>query len=180
MTIAADTKQAHVADFCREVVANSTPASVTCIPDIESIELDCFQTVDQRVQKEGGNRVLGWAIWEVPGKFIEAEFHAVWERPGDGQLVDIARHQMPFAAITFLVDPVRQYCGRQVDNVRKPLTKDPKVRQFIYLMKRRFEILNTGPLADQYGEIELPPRIRKEYDAVMRQIVPLARRIFGA
>lgn len=45
---------------------------------------------------------------------------------------------------------------------------------------RRFEILNTGALADQHGEIELPPQLRKEYDAVMRQIVPLARRLFGS
>lgn len=87
---------------------------------------------------------------------------------------------MPFSSITFVADPTRQYEGRQVDNVRKPLTKDPKVRQFIYLMKRRFEILNTGTLADQHGEIELPLRLRKEYDALMRQLVPLGRRLFGA
>ena len=47
-------------------------------------------------------------------------------------------------------------------------------------LMRRFEILNTGALADQHDEIELPPQLRKEYDAVMRQIVPLARRLFGS
>lgn len=180
MTIAADIATPHVAVFCQEVVPGAAAVSVPCAPDQRALQMDCFETVDQRVREEGGSRVLGWAVWEVPGVLIEAEFHAVWSHPVNGALFDVAQRPMPFSAITFIADPTRQYEGRQVDNVRKPLTKDPNVRQFIYLMKRRFEILNTGALADQHGEIELPPRLRKEYDAVMRQIVPLARRLFGS
>ena len=180
VTIAPDPQTPHVNVFCREVVAGATPVRVPCAPDARAQQMDCFETVDQRVRTEGGSRLLGWAIWEIPGMLIEAEFHAVWAHPVNGALFDIAQRPMSFSAITFIADPTRQYEGRQVDNVRKPLTKDPNVRQFIYLMKRRFEILNTGALADQHGELELPPRLRKEYDAVMRQIVPLARRLFGS
>ncbi len=179
MTIAADPHRPHVLQFCEEVVVGATPVRVPCAPDARAQQMDCFETVDQRVRTEGGHRVLGWAIWEAPGILIESEFHAVWAHPVNGALFDIAQRPMTFSAITFIADPSRQYEGRQVDNVRKPLTKDPKVRQFIYLMKRRFEILNTGALADQHGEIELPPRLRKTHDAVMRQLVPLARRLFG-
>ncbi len=179
MTIAASIQAPHVSAFCQEVVAGVVAVSVPCAPDQRALQMDCFETVDQRVREEGGSRVLGWAIWEIPGMLIEAEFHAVWAHPVNGALFDIAQRPMSFSAITFIADPTRQYEGRQVDNVRKPLTKDPKVRQFIYLMKRRFEILNTGALADQHGVIELPPRLGKELDAVERQMRPLARRLFG-
>ena len=179
MTVAADITAPHVTMFCQEVVAGAVPVLVVCAPDQRALQMDCFETVDQRVREEGGTRVLGWAIWEIPGILIEAEFHAVWSYPVGGKLFDIAKRQASFPTITFVADPTRSYEGRQVDNVRKPLTQDPGVRQYIDLMKRRFEILNTGALADQHGEIELPPQLHKAYDEVMRQMDPLARRLFG-
>ena len=108
---------------------------------------------------------------------IEAEFHAVWERPADGALIDIAQRQLPFTSITFLPDPQRMYGGRQVDNVRKPLNKDPKVRQLIHLKGLHFEMLNAGARAQQY-EIALSGKERKVYGARQKQIERLQLSLF--
>ena len=75
-------------------------------------------------------------------------------------------------------DPRARYAGRQVDNVRVPLSSDPRVRQFIYLCQRRFELENTGALADQHGLVELPPGIAKAHRMVMDQLDRLAKRLF--
>ena len=87
--------------------------------------LDCLSTVESQVQNFGGRLVLGGAIWKIPQVLIEAEFHAVWEPSDDGFLIDISAHPFPLSKITFLPDPQRVYLGREVDKIRKPLSKDP-------------------------------------------------------
>lgn len=50
----------------------------------------------------------------------------------------------------------------QTDSVRKPLVDDPDVIRWLYLARRRFEIVNTSDLAEHYGRIELPGKLAKE------------------
>jgi len=49
---------------------------------------ECFYLVEAQCKEHGGRSATGWALWELPTLFVEAEFHCVWERP-DGTLVDI-------------------------------------------------------------------------------------------
>ncbi len=167
----------HVLEFCNGVVKDSQPIQVRCEQAPDQAFDDCFVTVDRRVASNGGMPVLGWAIWEVPGVLIEAEFHAVWQQP-EGTLLDISARRLRFDSITFVPDPGARYAGRQVDNVRVPLNSDPRVRQFIYLCQRRFELENTGALADQHGLVELPPGIAKAHRMVVDQLGRLAKRLF--
>ena len=176
MQFAADIDASHVTAFCREVVANSTPISLMCDMDRRAKKLDCFATVAQRVEAKGGESVYGWAIWELPGKLIEAEFHAVWRRPTDGSLIDISLHQAPFEHITFIPDPQRQYEDRQVNNIRKSLTDDPQIQQLIDMQDRIFEMLNSGSRSEQHS-IELTPNEEAEYYKLMSQIESIARRV---
>ncbi|MCY1550876.1 hypothetical protein D9M68_871620 [compost metagenome] len=74
-------------------------------------------------------------------------------------------------------DPRREYAGRQVDNVRRPLVDDRDVVRFLFLAKRRFEITNQGDLAYQHGAISLPPRALKEYGKVMKEMQQLHSRL---
>ena len=97
--------------------------------------------------------MLGWAIWEYPKVFIEAEFHSVWQAP-DGVLHDLVPRQQPPVRILFVRDPRRRYVGRQVDNVRKPLTNDKNVKEFLALQGRMFALQNEGDLADYHGPLE--------------------------
>ncbi|WP_157650159.1 hypothetical protein [Burkholderia ubonensis] len=125
----------------------------------------------------GGEQLNGWAIWEVPGVFIEAEFHAIW-RDAAGELHDLTpRPQWPGSSITFLPDPKRIYRGRQIDNIRKALVKDSDVTRFLFLNRRMFEIMNAGDLADQHGLISLPPRAAREFRQIQKEMENLWRRL---
>lgn len=166
----------HTQQFCEGVVADGGPIVVRCRPVPRRPTNECFRIVDEYVEENGGERIIGWAIWERPGIFIEAELHAVW-RSADGELIDITPRIFPFDSITFLPAPSKKYAGLQVDNIRHPLIKDNDVTRYLYLFKRRFEIMNTGDLAEQYGEIALPRRLHKEYVKLIKEIEVLQNRI---
>jgi hypothetical protein len=131
--------------------------------------------VDNHVCKRRGSAVVGWAIWESPGVFIEAEFHAVWRSP-EGQLIDIALRSRSFTNIVFLPDPARKYNGCQVDNIRKALVRDNDVKRFLFLFHRKFEILNAGERAYQH-EVLLPKAALRELLALKKEIERLERKI---
>ncbi len=118
----------------------------------------------------------GWAIWEVPGVFIEAEFHAVW-RNGAGELIDLTPRAIATERITFLPDPNRKYLGRQVDNVRKALVNDIDVTRYLRGASRTFHIKNAGDLANQHGTIELSTVAYLELRKVEKEMAKLYLRL---
>lgn len=166
----------HTVELCKRIVSSGLPVSVPHLPLAGKPQLECFQTVAEYVAGHGGESVIGWAIWEVPGVYIEAEFHSVW-RTSDGVLHDLTPRPIPLDSILFLPDPDREYRGRQVDNVRQPLVHDRDVFRYLYLATRIFELTNAGPLADQHGEISLPPKAAKEYWKVMDEFGKLQARL---
>lgn len=139
-------------------------------------EKECFQIVANHIEVHGGSAVTGWAIWEVPDVFIEAEFHCVWQAP-DGSLLDLTPHAHRYDEILFLPDSTITYSGRQVDNVRHALVDDRDVIRWLYLCRRHFKIINTDELADMHGLIRLPPTLAKEYHKVMDEIDKLQSRL---
>lgn len=86
----------------------------------------------------------GWAVWEIPQIMIEAEFHAVWQRP-DGELVDVNPRRPHETRITFLPAPERSWPGNAVDNIRQALLDDPRVHAFIAQAEKRFDLLKDHP-----------------------------------
>ncbi|ABM37575.1 hypothetical protein [Polaromonas naphthalenivorans] len=176
MIIPANISAAHVEEFCSSLAKGEHPIDVCCQPVAGQPERECFSVVEQQVSEFGGQLVLGWAIWERTGVFIEAEFHAVWRNP-DAKLIDVVPRFATFGSITFLPDANSKYNGQQVDNVRKSMVKDMDVVRFLFLAKRRFEIFNTGDLANQHGEIALPKRLYREYEKLMKEWARLERRI---
>lgn len=139
----------HVIQIAREATGNprALPVHVRCKPMPDAVRNECFATVQRMVESNGGQQVLGWAIWEVKGMFIEAEFHAVWQSTS-GRLIDVAAHPVARKEITFVVDPNRVHTGYQVDNVRRALTKDPDVQRWLDLHRQFFELTNEGDLKD--------------------------------
>ncbi|MDG9854134.1 hypothetical protein N7403_09750 [Pseudomonas nitroreducens] len=138
--------------------------------------LECFNIVPEHIVIHGGKQLTGWALWEVPGVFIEAEFHCVWQ-DADGVLHDLTPRPIPFERILFLPDSRREYRGRQVDNVRQALVNDRDVFRFLYLAKRIVEITNAGDLAYQHGEIQLPPKAAREYWNIQKEMAQLHLRL---
>lgn len=166
----------HIVAFCESINPSTTAVVVPSSPPPSAAQLDCFITVADQVAQQGGQSIIGWAIWEVPGAFVEAEFHAVWQKP-DGEYLDLTPRSTPFPQILFLPDPMRTYEGKQVDNVRKALVKDQLVIRFLFLQSQRFALLNRGALADQHGLVELTPRAAKEYHAIEKELELVGRRL---
>ena len=143
-----------VQEFCREVVTDGEPIYLEVTPSGREIPLDCFTNVEKQIARHGGTPQYGWRIWEWPYTMIEAEFHAVWRTP-DGALVDITPAPMGITTILFLPDSTRAYEGRQVNSVRKSLTKSELMDEFIQLSDEQFEILNKGERANMNSDLSM-------------------------
>ncbi len=131
----------YVLKFCRRVVNAAEPVYVPCEPLPQAPANACFPLVERQVAEAGGECVFGWAIWEWPKVFIEAEFHAVWRRP-DGAQIDVAPKPLRIPRVLFLPDHHRVYRGRQVDNIRWPLSDDKHVARFCAVAALLFQELN--------------------------------------
>lgn len=163
-------------NFCLQVVPDAHAVLINNEPFPGAEVMDCFPNVEMVIEKNGGKAVYGWAIWWVPGVYIEAEFHCIWENDA-GEMLDITPYPYHTDNILFLPDSKRIYKGQQVDNIRQALVNAPDVIRWLYLARKRFEILNTGDLANQHGRIELPPKLAKEYIKVMDETERLDSRL---
>ena len=161
-----DISKPHVRRFCEHVVPGGRPERVRHQPLANAPPAECFSVVEEHVAINGGEALVGWAIWEWRKVMIEAEFHAVWRDP-NGKLVDLAPQPKKPPRILFVPDPQRDYEGVQVDNIRRPLRKDERITRYIDLWRQRFELLNEGNLADQHGIVSVSEvRLREVEDAM--------------
>ncbi len=138
--------------LCQEISADHQPFYIEVKPLAGENPKDCFFIIDRYVKAHGGERIIGWAIWELPLVFVEAEFHAVWLSP-TGEYVDLTPRSSNTARCLFLPDPSMTYSGRQVDNIRRPISQLPEVVALLDVQERLFEIKNRGDRATQIGEI---------------------------
>ena len=111
---------------------------------------ECFPAMDRKVQECGGKVHYGWQLWEWPGVFLEAEFHAVWLSP-ENELLDITPKHFKVEKILFLPDPSMRDEGKQVNNIRVPLSDNPITRDFISICGAIFRIQNKGDKAYQFA-----------------------------
>ena len=79
----------------------------------------------------------------------------------------------------FLPDPRRHYDGREINNFRRPLDRDPAIKRFCELGALIHRGLNEGELAFYHGEIELTPTIQR-YHAEREQLGARLRHRYGA
>lgn len=123
-----------VIDFCRGI-NNRQPEYVPVFPEQGAKTGECFHNVLRQVERKGGAIEYGWHIAIWPSVYIEGEHHAIWRTP-DGRGIDVTPPVDGVQRILFLPDPERvyDYAGeRRLDNVRKALTNDPDVREFLAL-----------------------------------------------
>ena len=96
--------------------------------------------------------------------------------PIAGKQGGAAGRSRPFSEIAFVPDVNRRYENRQVDNVRRQLVDDKDVKRFLFLTRRRFEILNAGARALQH-EVTLPKAEMGALEANHKEAFRLQRRI---
>jgi hypothetical protein len=110
--------------------------------------------VARQVAAEGGESLLGWALWELPGVFAEAEFCAVWRSP-EGQIFDIVPRHAPTRRVLFLPDAGRTYDGKDVGSVRRAAVGDPRLADYLATFDLEFELFSRG----ERESADAPPRL---------------------
>jgi len=156
MTTATGTPSAisePILSLCRSICASQKPVYVNHSPESYAQISDCFPAVDRKVRECGGQVLYGWQLWEWFDVLLEAEFHAVWLSP-ENELVDVTPNPFEVEKILFLPDPSMRYEGKQVNNVRVPLSSNPLTRDFIGIWNAIFRIQNKGDRANQ-SEVSL-------------------------
>jgi len=119
--------------LCERLVPSTNPVRVPVVPRPGGEFDNCFFEVQKTIQQRGGTVEHGWCIWELPGLFIEGEFHGVWISPA-GERVDVTPKIHGENEILFLPDPKETFDERSPtirDNVRQAILDDPAVHEFI-------------------------------------------------
>lgn len=156
----------HIERLCDRLGLASKPEFIRVISRADSGDRDCFNDVLQQVSEQGGKIVYGWQFWEWPKVFVEAEFHAVWERP-DGALIDVQHKPDGERAILFVRDDKRVFDGNQVDNERLAISLDWTVSE--WLGKRaQFQHAFIQRHPGVVGAVVLEPDLARIYDDVLR------------
>lgn len=93
---------------------------------------ECFPNVERMVQKQGGQQINGWAIWQWANILVETEAHSVWQSP-EGELMDITPHDNGEREILFLHDAGMVYSGQSIGNVRFAITGSPLAAELVDL-----------------------------------------------
>lgn len=134
----------EIRELCRSIsVHEPVFVAVNAAPD--SLYNECFHNVDTFIEKHGGQRILGWSIWQRANVLIEAEAHVIWKSP-TGDIFDITPHTKNETSILFLVDHQMTYSGNCITNIRKALTSSPLVAEFIGLYNERDRIASESTL----------------------------------
>jgi hypothetical protein len=136
--------------LCQQIRPGLEPVFLPIRPEAGSAPLDCFASVRRKVDTDGGRIQFGWAIWEWPRVYLEAEHHAVYEPPAGPPWLDITPAAEPeLRRRLFLPDDTAVYDfeneGVFRDNVRMALADDPLIQELFRASRERVRILNTIP-----------------------------------
>ena len=116
------------------------PVYVPVRPVPEAKWIHCFDNSVAQASREGGAAVYGWAVWHWPGRWFEAEHHAVWRSPA-GELVDVTPQTGEPERVLFVEDPAAPYDPTTFRrNVMAPDAENPLAREYIELVGQRAAI----------------------------------------
>lgn len=135
----------HVISFCSSI-SSTLPIYITVTAGLNDVVKECIPNVRRRTEREGGEIVFGWQIWEWYGIMIEAEFHALWQDQKN-ILHDVTPKDIPCEKILFLPDQNLVYNEQQINNIRHSLIANQKVHELIQIEDSIFEIHNKGERA---------------------------------
>lgn len=161
-----------IIELCQQLSPAKQPVYIAITPTPSSECGFCFQAVLAQIEETGGRMQTGWAIWEWPGVYIEAEHHAVYEPPSGPPWVDVTPSSTPAERRRlFLPDDTATYknCAKALrrDNERRPLTNDPHVREFCELAAERTRIMNT---VGGFGLVAVPANKAREIFYIERRM----------
>lgn len=136
-----------------KLTIHDKPFYVEVKPENECKINECFPNVKSKISKDGGEIIFGWTIWQH-NFMLEAEFHSIWKSP-NGEFIDITPKQNHEKRILFVIDKIKRYENKQVDNARLRIIDNKLADDFIALAVAKFYILNEGERANNNGEVLL-------------------------
>lgn len=165
----------RVRNLCDQIRPGVEPEYVRIDPGADDQISDCFNNVRRRVDQAGGDIVFGWAIWEWPRVFVEAEHHAVWAPPGGASRRDITPAADPtFRRRLFLADDKATYDfaseGVLRDNVRLAISEAPIVEAMFAAAAERVAVLNSIP---GIGQVRVDYQTGRRIDDASMQVMQL-------
>ena len=180
----------HIKDMIAEIrrsnggiLSGAVPVVVPVSPAPYAKINDCFPSVKEKINRDGGSMLLGWTLRNENFLMI-ADFHAVWKSPC-GELLDVTPKGIlnprgenlivPTDKISFVFAPHAKYEGQQVNSVYLNISGNPLVDDFIDCAHYMFRIENKGSRATQHGEIEIFGAEGAEYNSVRFIKTSLAR-----
>ena len=159
-------------ELCRSIVPGcESPIFIDITPEVGSEADDCFEIVRRKTQHESGRIQYGWAIWEWPRVFIEAEHHAVYEPPSGQPWQDLTPCRRKSRQRLFLPDDSATYDfqneGFRRDNRRIALSDDSDIDELFKAAKKRSEFYNELP---GVGKIAISEWEAKKLEKIERRL----------
>jgi hypothetical protein len=166
-----ETISPSVLELCSKINPNVQPKFIAITPEPGCAVADCFLNVKRKIDHGGGRIQFGWAIWEWPHVFIEAEHHAVYEPPDGSPARDITPCAKSNHRRLFLPDDAATYDyvheGFRRDNVRLALSDDPLINELFLAARRRSEYYNGLP---GVGQIVIHASENKTLEKLERRV----------
>jgi hypothetical protein len=101
----------------------------------------CYTNVRRMIDINGGRAQCGWTLSILPGRFVEALHHVVWEQP-NGELLDVTAAAYPGMvkpATDFIVDSAIDLGPHDpcVPSIFHQIDRSDGTKEYIDLTKRR-------------------------------------------
>ncbi|MFP1916009.1 hypothetical protein ACLEEZ_10710 [Lonsdalea quercina] len=91
----------HVASFCR-TLSTENPVFIDVKPELWCKQSNCEMNVDKFIELQEGEKVIGYKIWYIKRKYIEAERHVVYRN--NGQFRDLTFNRDGETKVLFIPD----------------------------------------------------------------------------
>lgn len=179
-----ETVSPAVLELCRKINPHAQPEFIVVTPEPGCLAADCFLNVKQKINHDGGRIQFGWAIWEWPRVFIEAEHHAIYEPPGGSPVRDITPCGAGNHKRLFLRDESATYDyeheGVRRNNVRLALSDDPLIGELFLAARRRNEYLNSLPGVGMIAIHASEDKIAEKHERRVARAIAALEKKYGA
>jgi len=125
----------YVASFCRSL-STENPVYIDVKPELWCKQSNCEMNVDKYIEQNGGEKVIGYKIWYIKRKYIEAERHVVYRK--DGEYRDLTFNTDGEDLILFVPD------SKKIAYDEKPLKTRMGLTQKTRLLAKQFDFKETG------------------------------------
>jgi len=125
----------HVASFCR-TLSSEPPVYIDVEPELWCKQSNCEMNVDKYIEQNSGEKIIGYKIWYIKRKYIEAERHVVYRK--DDVYKDLTFNTDGESIILFVPD------SEKITYDEKPLKTRMGLTQKTRHLAKQYDLLETG------------------------------------